>query len=159
MPILRRLSEFLDRSGVKYEVQNHPAAFTAQQVAQATHVKGRDVVKTVIIRDGEQFHMVVLSADHRVDLARLGQEMGLKNPRLATEEEFQRLFPGCETGAMPPFGNLFDVPVWVDAHLAEQHRGQRILCEAGTHNQAISLPYEDFERLVKPRVVHVGVHV
>jgi Ala-tRNA(Pro) deacylase len=156
MPILARLREFLESHDVEYEVQDHPEGYTAQQVAQAVHVKGRDVAKVVIIRSGDQFHMLVLPAVCNVNLERLGPELGVQGARLATEEEFKSLFPGCETGAMPPFGNLFNVPVAVDQSLTAE---KKIVCQAGNHRQTVSLNFTDFERLVRPKIVSIGVHV
>jgi Ala-tRNA(Pro) deacylase len=150
MPILAKLKEFLDSNGVRYEVRSHRPAFTAQEVAAAEHVPGREVAKVVMVRDGSEYLMAVLPAPHHVDLARLGKAAGRSNLSLATEGEFARLFPACEPGAMPPFGNLYGVPVWVDESLG---RDEEIVFNAGNHEQTVRMSYADFARLVQPKVV------
>ncbi len=149
MPILTRLKEFLEAEGVSYEVCSHRPAFTAQEVAAAEHVPGREVAKVVMVRDDGDTFMAVVPAPYQVDLDRLGKAMGRKGLRLATEAEFARFFPRCETGAMPPFGNLYDVPVWVDDSLT---RDREIVFNAGNHEQTVHMAYEDFARLVQPKV-------
>jgi Ala-tRNA(Pro) deacylase len=150
MPILTKLREFLDKSGVKYEVIAHRQAFTAQEVAEAQHVKGRDLAKVVMLRSGGEFIMVVLPAPYRVDVERAKGAIGKSDLTLATEQEFTGLFPGCEAGAMPPFGNLYDVAVYVDQTLT---RDEDIVFNAGTHTQTVKMKYADFARLVQPTVV------
>src|SRR5207249_4525303 len=130
MPILTKLREFLDANGVAYEVRSHLQAFTAQEVAAAQHVPGREMAKVVIVRAGREFLMAVLPAPQRVDLGQLGAAAGKPDLHLATEAEFAGLFPACEAGAMPPFGNLYGLPVWVDQALT---RDTDISLNAGTH--------------------------
>jgi len=154
MPILTRLKEFLDRNRVPYEVHAHLAAFTAQQVAAAEHVPGREVAKVVMVRDGDAFLMAVVPATHRVSVQRLAEASGAKQPRLATEAEFAHLFPACEPGAMPPFGNLYGLPVWVDETLT---RDEAIVFNAGTHEQSVHMRYADFARLVRPHVAAFAI--
>lgn len=148
MPILSKLKEFLDANGVSYEVRSHPQAFTASAVARAEHVPGGEVAKVVILRSGREFLMAVLPAPLKVDLVRLRREAGKPDLHLATEDEFVTLFPQCEPGAMPPFGNLYDLPVWVDQSLAGQ---PEIVFNAGTHRQSVHMSYADFARLVRPQ--------
>jgi len=149
MPILTKLKEFLDEHAVRYETLTHAPAFTAQEVAAAQHVPGRELAKVVIARAGERFVMAVLPAFRKLDLAKLGASLPEKAVGLATEEEFARLFPQCEPGAMPPFGNLFGLPVYVDASLACD---ETIVFQAGTHTETVRLRYADFTRLVGPTV-------
>ena len=106
MPILTKLKEFLDTNRVRYEVRSHRRAFTAQEVAAAEHVPGREMAKVVIVRKGDEHLMAVLPAPYHVDLEPLGKTVGRTDLRLATEVEFARLFPDCDLGAMPPLGNL-----------------------------------------------------
>jgi Ala-tRNA(Pro) deacylase len=149
MPILAKLKEFLKAEGVPFEVRSHRPAFTAQEVAAAEHVPGREVAKVVIVCDGEEPLMAVLPAPDHVDLERLGRAVGRGGLRIAKEQEFAARFPGCDPGAMPPFGNLYAMPVWVDESLA---RDREIVFNAGTHEQTVHMKFGDFTRLVRPRV-------
>ena len=149
MPILTKLKEFLDTNRVRYEVRSHRPAFTAQEVAAAEHVPGREVAKVVMVRDGAAYLMAVLPAPYHVGLERLGKAAGRTGLRLATEVEFAGLFPGCEAGAMPPFGNLYGIPVWVEESLT---RDAEIVFNAGNHEQTVHMAYADFARLVRPTV-------
>jgi Ala-tRNA(Pro) deacylase len=149
MPVLTKLKEFLHANRVKYEVRAHRTAYTAQEVAAVEHVPGRDMAKVVIVRDGGEYLMAVLPAPYHVDLKRFGRAVGRTDLCLATEAEFAHLFPGCEPGAMPPFGNLYGIPVWVDKLLT---RDDEIVFNAGNHEQTVHMKYADFARLVKPRV-------
>jgi Ala-tRNA(Pro) deacylase len=150
MPILTKLSKFLDEQKVTYEVHSHPERFTANAVAEAEHVPAREMAKVVILRAGREYLMVVVPASFRVDIGLLRHQTGKPDLHLATEGEFASLFPGCELGAMPPFGNLFGLPVWIDTVLAKQ---KAITFNAGTHRQAVHMAYTDFARLVQPKVL------
>jgi Ala-tRNA(Pro) deacylase len=144
-----RLQKYLDDRNVSYEVHPHREVFTAQEIAEVEHVPGKDVAKVVMLRDRDDFFMVVLPAPARLDLDLARGALRRPNMQLAEEEEFTHLFPDCEAGAMPPFGNLYDIPVWVDESLTND---ERIVFNAGTHTQTISIPYDDFDRLVQPKV-------
>jgi len=149
MPV-RKLKEFLDQEGVKYVTISHSPAYTAQEVAQSVHVKGRDFAKTVIVDLDGKLAMAVLPADRKIVLQDLRDVTGSDRVRFASEEAFQQRFPGCETGAMPPFGNLFGMEVFVSDALAVE---DEIAFNAGTHTEVIKLAYADFERLVHPQVL------
>ena len=153
MPILGKLKEFLDANGVAYEVRTHIPAFTAQEIAAAQHVPGREMAKVVILRSGGEFLMAVLPAPYLVDMQALAKAAGKRDLQLATESEFAGLFPQCERGAMPPFGNLYGLPIWVDGSLA---RDKEIWFNAGTHDQTVHMAYADFVRLVQPKVATFG---
>lgn len=146
---LNKLKEFIDHTLVAYEVLTHPVAFTAQQLAAVQHVKGKQLAKVVVARSGSEFMMIVLPAPYRVGLQRARAATGKKDLEIAHESEFASLFAGCEPGAMPPFGNLYNVPVWVDESLAQD---EEIVFNACTHTQAIKMKYSDFARLVHPIV-------
>jgi len=146
---LNKLKEFLDNSLVAYEVLTHPVAFTAQQLAAVQHVKGKQLAKVVVTRSGSEFIMIVLPAPYHVGLQRARAVTGRQDLEIANESEFASLFAGCETGAMPPFGNLYNVPVWVDESLAQD---EEIVFNACTHTEAIKMKYSDFARLVHPTV-------
>jgi len=153
MPILTKLRDYLDRSVVGYEVISHRQAFTAQEVAQAEHISGKELAKVVMLRSGKHFSMVVLPAPLRVDLDKAKAAMQMPDLVLATEDEFAGLFPQCEPGAMPPFGNLYDLPVYVDESLTKD---ESIVFNAGNHTQTVRMQYADFARLVQPTIVAVA---
>ncbi|MEW6637919.1 MAG: YbaK/EbsC family protein [Actinomycetota bacterium] len=149
MECRERLEGYLRENGVPFEVQRHPRAVTAQEVAASEHVPGRMLVKTVmVVADGEMV-MLALPAPYQVDLERVAAALGASEARLAEEEEFEDTFPDCEVGAMPPFGNLYGVPVYVEESLTED---EIIVFRAGTHTETMSVGYADFERLVEPAV-------
>jgi Ala-tRNA(Pro) deacylase len=152
MPILAKLSEYLDRNQVPYEVLSHRQAFTAQEVAAEQHVHGKELAKVVMLRSGAEFIMAVLPAPYRVDMDRARAVLGKPDLVLATEEQFKDLFPGCEPGAMPPFGNLYGLAVYVDTELT---RDDTIVFNAGTHTQTVKMKYADLARLVRPQVVSI----
>ncbi len=155
MKYRERLEAYLRENQVPFQVQHHAQAFTAQEVAERGHVHGRQMAKVVIVIAGEEKVMLVLPAPHRVDLARAAAALRAGEARLAREDEFERAFPDCELGAMPPFGNLYGLRVVVDRALTED---ETIYFQAGTHTDTLSLRYADFERLVKPTVAEFGRH-
>lgn len=145
-----RLQEYLTGNGVSFEVDQHRVAYTAQQLAAAEHVSGKQVAKVVMaITDGDLV-MLVLPASSNVSLEKLRAELGAREVRLAKEEEFASVFPDCEVGAMPPFGNLYGVPVYIDQKLT---RLSEITFPAGSHTESMRIRYADYERLVQPRVL------
>ncbi len=148
MPV-RKLKEFLDQNGVRWVSIVHSPAYTAQEVAASAHVKGKDLAKTVMVKVDGKPVMIVLPASQRVDFQVLREVTGGQNVVLASEAEFRELFPDCEAGAMPPFGNLYGMDVYVAPKLAED---EEIAFNAGSHTELMKLRYADFERLVKPRV-------
>jgi Ala-tRNA(Pro) deacylase len=149
MSIPRRLEVLLKERHVDFKSLIHPEAFTAQEVAAAMHVKGQELAKTVMVKTDGSFVMAVLPANGRIDFQKLKDVLGNRDARLASEEEFRDLFPDCETGAEPPFGNLYDVATVVDASLT---RDEEIFFNAGSHYEAIEMRYRDYENIVKPRV-------
>jgi len=151
-----RLDAYLRENKVPFQVIHHPLAYTAQEVAAAEHVPGKMLAKVVMVFADGKLVMLALPAPHRVDLNKAAAALGAKEVRLAHEEEFVAAFPDCEVGAMPPFGNLYDLPVYMDKALAED---DTIIFQAGTHTDTVSLKYADFERLVKPRVGDFAHHV
>jgi Ala-tRNA(Pro) deacylase len=148
MEIPKRLTDYLNENKAQYEILHHPEAVTAQRIAQAEHVKGRHHAKVVIAKSGDRHLMIVLPADHQIDLEKAEKTIG-NAVALGKEQEFKSLFPDCAIGAMPPFGNLYNLPTYVDKQLAEQ---DYIVFEAGTHTDAIKMSYRDYEKIVKPNV-------
>jgi Ala-tRNA(Pro) deacylase len=147
MPV-RRLTDFLDRNRVKYVRVSHSLAFTAQEIAASAHIPGKDLAKTVIVKLDGTMGMVVLAASRRIDFDRLRAASGAKQISLATEEEFKSRFPECEPGAMPPFGNLYDMKVYVDDSLSAD---EEIAFNAGSHTELVRMKYADFKRLAEPK--------
>jgi Ala-tRNA(Pro) deacylase len=144
-----RLEDYLRKNAVPFEVQHHPRVVTAQEVAATEHIPGKMLAKTVmVLADGEMV-MLALPASYQVDLEKAGGVLEAAEVRLAEEEEFENAFPDCEVGAMPLFGNLYDLPVYVEEALAED---ETIFFRAGTHTDTMSVGYADFERLVEPTV-------
>jgi Ala-tRNA(Pro) deacylase len=144
-----RLERYFHDAQVPFEEQEHRVAYTAQRVAAAEHVAGKFVAKVVVLIADGQPVMVTLPATMRVDLTRIAAMLRAKSVRLAEEDEFATIFPDCELGAMPPFGNFYGVPVYVDRALAED---EQIIFPAGTHTDTMSIAYADFARLVRPTV-------
>lgn len=145
-----QLKEFLNRQKVKYVSIQHSEAYTAQEVAASVHVSGRDMAKTVMLKVEGKMAMIVLPAHRKVVLSDVAEALVAERVKLATEEEFKNLFPDCEPGAMPPFGNLYGLEVYVAPSLAAE---PEITFNAGTHTEVIKMAYADFERLVKPEVL------
>lgn len=148
MPI-RRLREFLDSHDIKYFVVSHSPAYTAQEVAASAHVPGKELAKTVMVTIEGKLAMAVLPASKQLDLERFRSIAGTRDAGLAGEQEFAFLFPECETGAMPPFGNLYGLDVYVAEELEED---DDIAFNAGSHTELVRLAYRDFKKLVNPVV-------
>ena len=155
MPV-KRLMEFLDSNNIKYVTISHSPAYTAQAIAASAHVSGKELAKTVMVKVDGKMAMAVLPASYQVDFALLKETVGANEIELATETEFKDLFPECEVGAMPPFGNLYDMAVFAAAKLAED---DEIAFNAGSHTELIKLAYKDFERLVDPTVVRFSAEM
>ncbi len=153
MPV-KTLTRFLDDNEVKYVTIRHSIAYTAQQIAESAHIPGKEMAKTVMVKLDDRLAMAVLRSTDKVDLDLVRATAGAEKAELATELQFQGMFPGIELGAMPPFGNLYDMAVYVDEALA---RDERIAFNAGTHSELIQLDYADFERLVQPSVANFSL--
>jgi Ala-tRNA(Pro) deacylase len=145
----KRLKDFLDNRNVKYVTITHSTAYTSQEIASLAHVRGNEFAKTVIVKIDGELVMAVLPASNHVDLAALKTAAKGKKIALASETDFRDKFPECEVGAMPPFGQLYSIPVFVDESLTKD---KEIAFNAGTHHELIRLSYDDFARLVQPKV-------
>lgn len=152
MPI-KKLKAFLDENDVKYVIIKHSSAYTAQEIAAKAHVSGKELAKTVIIKIEGKMAMAVLPASYQLDFKLLKQFFGTQQVTLATEAEFKYFFPDCEVGAMPPFGNIYDMEVYVAESLAEDYQ---IAFNNGNHTELLKMSYEDFERLVQPKVFKIS---
>jgi len=149
MPV-RKLKEFLDREKVKYVSIVHSPAYTAQEVAQSAHITGREMAKVVIVELDGRMAMAVLPANRKVVLQELRELTGSEEVKFASEADFRQQFPDCETGAMPPFGNLYGMDVYMAQALSEN---DQIAFNAGTHTEIIKMAFLDFDRLVQPKVI------
>jgi Ala-tRNA(Pro) deacylase len=144
-----RLEEYLHSQHVPFQVQQHKRSYTAQEVAESEHIPGKMVAKMVMVFADDRMVLLALSASYVVDFSSAQRAVGAKHLRLASEAEFAAAFPDCEVGTMPPFGNLYDLPVYVDRSLAED---ETIIFPVGTHTETMSIKFADFQRLVRPTV-------
>lgn len=146
----KKLKEFLDQNKIKYVTIKHSVAFTSQEIAASAHIKGRELAKTVLIKINGKMAMCVLPASYKVDFDLLKKAVDNDNIRLANEMEFKDKFPECDVGAMPPFGNLYNMEVYVAQSLLDD---DEIAFNAGTHTELIQMSLKDFLDLVKPKVI------
>lgn len=148
-----RLKDFLDSYGIRYIVISHSVAYTAQGIAALAHIPGKELAKTVVVKLDGKLAMAVLPASCQVDLPSLREATGAKSAELATEMEFRPSFPDCETGAMPPFGNLYGMPVFADESLAQD---EEIAFNAGSHRELFRMKWNDYLHMVRPEVVKLA---
>jgi Ala-tRNA(Pro) deacylase len=148
--------DFLDKSGVKYDVTEHRPTFTAQQMAAEEHESGKYVAKPVIVNVDNKNMMCVLSASHKIDLGALKKQLGAKYVKLLDEDQMGKLFPDCELGAEPPFGNLYDMPTVMDQAL---EKDDHIVFQAGSHEKAIRMSMADYRKLAQPKVLEFSYHM
>ena len=153
MPI-KKVKDYLNSNAIKYVIISHSPAYTSMEVAASAHVSGNDLAKTVMVKVDGKMTMVVLPASYKIDFGLLKELTGTKKVELAEEDEFTSMFPNCEVGAMPPFGNLYKMEVYVAETLTKD---KEIAFAAGFHNELIKLAYKDFENLVKPIVMKISV--
>ena len=151
-----KLEKYFHDHDVGFQAMTHPTAYTAQDVAAAQRVKGKQVAKVVIVRADATAVMLVMPASYRIDFAKLKMALNAKDARLAKEEEFSNLFPDCDTGAMPPFGTLYSVPVYVARSLTED---PEIVFQAGSHRDTMKITYQDYARLAQPVVADFAMHL
>lgn len=150
------VKDFLEDQGIDFEIISHASADTAEEIAALTHISGRELAKTVVVNIDGTLAMAVVPASRRVDFAALQSATGAKMVRLASEADFENKFPGCETGAMPPFGNLYGMAVSVDEAIAVR---KFIVFNAGSHTELVRLAYSDFAKLVVPTAVRLAAAV
>ena len=146
----KKLKAYLDENDIEYVTISHSPAYTAQRIAELTHIPGKELAKTIIVKLDDKFAMAVLPASSRVDVAHLKENVKATSVEIATEAEFKDLFPDCDVGAMPPFGNLYNMDVYVAEQLVED---EEIAFNAGSHTELVRMSYKDFENLVSPKVV------
>lgn len=153
MPI-SKIRDYLDKNNIKYVTLQHSKAFTAQEVAASAHIPGRNMVKPVIVHVDGDLKMVVLPSTHDIDFEAIKDTLNANDVKLAAESDFKDLFPDCELGAMPPFGNLYDVETIVSESLTAD---VEIAFNAGSHSEIIKMNYSEYESLVEPEIMPVGV--
>jgi len=151
MPIVK-LKNYLDANHVKYNSVVHSQAYSAKEVSHITNTPEGELAKTVIVNLGHKMVMLVLPSAETIDFKSLRKSLRATDVSLASEKEFSKVFPDCELGAMPPFGNLYNMEVYVDEHLANN---REIACNAGTHSEVIRLSYKDFDKLVHPKKIAI----
>ena len=152
MPV-QRLKAFLDKNDIRYVLLSHSRAFTIAATAAITHIPGKEIAKTVMVKIDGELAMAVVPGSRHLDLQALRDGLGAREVRLVTEEEFQSVFPDCELGAMPPFGSLYGVPVYVDEKLEDD---PDIAFNAGSHRELMRMQYADFERLEHPFLMRIA---
>ncbi len=151
MPV-QRLKEFLDKNNIRYVVISHSRAFTAAAIGAITHIPGKEIAKTVMVKLDGKLAMVVVPGSRSIDLNALKAAVPAQTANIVPEPEFSEAFPDCEVGAMPPFGTLYNLPVFVDEMLTHD---DEIAFNAGSHRELVRLSYKDYERLVKPKVMKI----
>lgn len=156
MAISAKLKKYLNSNKVKYKALKHKLAYTAQEIAAAQEVPGKQVIKSVLVKTDKTFVLAVLSAIHLIDLKKLKSALKCKSIKIATEKDIEKVIPDYKPGAMPPFGNLFGLETVVDKALRED---VEIVFNGGTHTDTVKMKYADFEKLVKPKVSDFGKHV
>ncbi len=152
----KRVKSLLDNAGVSYEMMEHDTAFTSLEVAAATHVKARELAKAVMLKSSGHTVMAVIPATCKINFDLAESFLKSQDVSLAAEEEFSPLFPDCERGAMPPFGELYGVDVIADEKLAKD---REIVFNAGTHHEIMRMSFEDWKNLVKPRMGSFTSHI
>ncbi len=151
-----RLIKLLADNGIPFQLLKHHQVYTAQEIAAEQKVPGKQMAKVVMVKADGQVAMLVMPATQRINFRMLAGVFGCPEVRLAEEKEFADLFPDCYPGAMPPFGNLYHIPVYVDRSLTED---TEIVFNAGTHSDAMKMRYADYARLVSPVVAEFTMHV
>ena len=149
MPV-KKLKEYLDNQGIEYVTINHSLAYTAQRIAAAAHISGKDLAKTVILNADGKMMMTVLPASCKINMELLKEALKFDKIEIASEREFKDLFPDCEVGAMPPFGNLYGMETYVAEKLIED---EEIAFNAGSHRELIKLSFKDYQNLVNPKII------
>lgn len=156
MSVLKKLKDYLEENRVQYEVGYHERVYTSQEIAAAMHVPGRELVKVVMVKADGKMVMLVLPANYRVETKKLKRAFQCKKLQISKERDFEELFPDCEVGAMPPFGNFYHLEVWVDQVLTEE---EMIVFRAGSHVETLKIKYDDYARLVTPKVGDFSEHL
>ncbi|MBS0290456.1 MAG: YbaK/EbsC family protein [Proteobacteria bacterium] len=154
MPV-KKLNEYLNQNKINFTTIAHPLAYAAREISHVCHIPEVELAKTVIVFASNKLIMVVIPSSKAIDFKSLRESLHENDVTLASEQDFLKKFPDCELGAMPPFGNLYNMEVYVEKNLA---KNKEIAFNAGTHTEVIKLAYQDFERLVHPKVITATTH-
>lgn len=152
---VKRIKALLDEKGIKYSITSHPKAYTAQRIAAHAHISGKNFIKTIVIKVDGKLALAVLPANDRIGFSEFAKSLQAKKVELASEAEFRDRFPDCETGAMPPFGNLYDMETYIASDLDQS---EEISFNACNHIDVLTMQYRDYLKLVKPKVVPFEIH-
>ncbi len=153
MAVCKKLRKLLDEKEIKYVMQSHSRAYTSQEIAAALHVSGNVLAKSVMVKDNGDLSMVILPANYKINFEELQKTLGKKNIQLASESNFKPLFEDCDTGAMCPFGNLYEVPVYIAKSIVDK---DEIIFNAGTHTDAIRMSMGDYVNVVQPKILKIS---
>ena len=153
--VVKKLENYLEQNHVWYEKITHSRTYTAQETAASAHIKGKELAKSVMIKLDGETALAVLPAYLKVDFKRIKQISGAKKIKLAMEEDMEEFFPDCTIGAMPPFGNLYQIPVYADSTLEND---EDIAFNAGSHMELIKMHFKDFNKLVHPKIHDIHRH-
>jgi Ala-tRNA(Pro) deacylase len=153
MALPKRVKRYLKENRIKYKITRHKEVFTTQEVAAIQHISGKQLAKVVVVKH-KDFAMMVLPANLLLDIKKVKKILKSKSVRLAKEAELEKLFPDCEIGAMPPFGNLYNLPVYIDKSLTTK---EKIAFEAGDHTHTIVMKYEELAQLIQPQIEEFGI--
>lgn len=145
-----RVREYLTKNQVPYISIPHHIAYSAHRTAHAAHISGKLLAKAVLVKVDDRLVMIVMPANQKVDVRNLRSAFLAHRVELAHEDDFKEMFPDCEVGGEPPFGNLYGLDVYVSERLVQD---EEILFNAGTHTELLQMKYHDFEKLVHPRVL------
>lgn len=156
MAIVERVEGVLKKNNIIYNIIKHQEAYTAQEIAEAIHVSGKNLAKVVMVKAKERYIMTVMPASCRIDFRKLKDVLRETDLRLASEEEFKTVFPDCEAGAEPPFGNLYNIETYVDKSLTED---DQIFFNAGNHYETVVMDYTDYDKIVRPKVAEFAEHL
>ena len=150
------IQDYLENKHVHFVIRSHKPSFDSQHLAAREHVSGMDVAKPVIVKADGKFYMCVLSACCKVDMELLREQIGAEEIRLANEYELAHLFPDCQLGAEPPFGNMYDMPTLMDQALSPD---DYIVFQADRHDMAIEMQMKDYHKIVKPKILSFSYHL
>jgi Ala-tRNA(Pro) deacylase len=153
--LMKQITNYLDKAHIDYQSNSHPLTYTAQEIAEQANVDGMSFAKTVMVIADTKLAMVVMPAPYTIDFDNIAEAIGAQKVELAYEHQFLSTFPDCEIGAMPPFGNLFDIPVYIVDALINQ---EMISFNAGNHHELLHMQCDDFNKLVKPTIITSGFH-
>lgn len=148
----RLIIHALKQNHIPYELVIHSQTFSSMKTAQATHTKGIEFAKPIMINVDGEMVMAVLPANYTLDLKKIKESMGAKNVYLATEAEFSPIFSDSVIGAMPAMGNLYGLNVIMDKDMMDD---TNIAFNACNHQEIIKMKFSDYKKMVHPRFTNI----